>query len=489
MKFTILSICVLAFLFIFQAQTFAANIFVNLTTDQHDANTFDGFCDIDAQALGDQCTLRAAVEQANALGSNDRIFLFPNSIITLTTANGGEILIEDNGTLEIFGTGAGNLTINGGTGTNRIFSTFEANVIISDVTLTGGGGTGANFSGSGGAIFADDGTLTLNRVKISGNSVPDGAGGGVSFFGGTHRITGSTFSANTARNCGGFNNEDSTLTVVNSTISGNTATDSIGLGGVGGGFCNLGSANATLRNVTITNNTAIAGGGIFQTAGISQNTLNFGNTIIAGNVANSAPEIRFQTGTITSAGYNLVGDSPGDSANPGIPIAYQSSDKQDVNPVLGSLANNGGPTPTHALLAGSPAIDAGLNNLATAAGLNTDQRGTGFSRTRDGNGDSLAFVDIGAFEVQTALTTAASVSVSGRVLASKGRAVAGAIVHLINQSGEVRTVRTTRFGSYSFHNLEAGEIYIFNVYAKRYQFNSKVVTLTEDLAELDFTAQ
>ncbi|MEJ7701435.1 MAG: hypothetical protein WKF71_17580 [Pyrinomonadaceae bacterium] len=76
--------------------------------DEFDASTADTLCDTDLAAVGLQCTLRAAVQQANALSSNDRtLFSLPaNSIITLTIANGGEIPIEDNGTLEIVGTGS-----------------------------------------------------------------------------------------------------------------------------------------------------------------------------------------------------------------------------------------------------------------------------------------------------------------------------------------------------------------------------------------------
>ncbi|MBA2606059.1 MAG: carboxypeptidase regulatory-like domain-containing protein, partial [Acidobacteria bacterium] len=350
-------------------------------------------------------------------------------------------------------------------------------------TLTGGEGTGEGFNGAGGAIFANQGSLTLERVNVTGNSASNSAGG-VYFAGGPHQITGSTVSANTGSFCAGINNTG-TLTVSNSTISGNTA----GQGGSGGGFCNSAiNSIATLRNVTITNNTAFTGGGIHQIAG----TLNFGNTIVAGNTAASGigPEIFFNnSGAITSAGGNLVGDSGNDSTNTGtFDIAYQPSDKQNVNPLLGPLQNNGGPTPTHALFVGSPAVDAGLNTLANGAGLTTDQRGTGFPRIRDGDGDGLAFVDIGAFEVQM-VTTAATVSVSGRVLSSRGRGVSNAVVHLTNQKGEIQTARTNRSGYYTFQELEAGETYIFNVYAKRYQFNVQVMTLTEDLAELNFTAQ
>ncbi|MDQ3748130.1 MAG: hypothetical protein M3367_03805, partial [Acidobacteriota bacterium] len=155
----------------FSTQTFAVDFTVNLTTDQRDASVADGVCDIDLSTAGLQCTLRAAVEQANNLAGNDRVlFNLPlNSTVTLTTANGGEILITNNGTLEITGTGANNLTIDGGTGTNRIFYTNQASVTISDVILRGGNGFGAILLYNGGAILAEEGSLTLDSVHVTGN--------------------------------------------------------------------------------------------------------------------------------------------------------------------------------------------------------------------------------------------------------------------------------------------------------------------------------
>ncbi|MEJ7862507.1 MAG: right-handed parallel beta-helix repeat-containing protein [Pyrinomonadaceae bacterium] len=96
--------------------------------------------------------------------------------------------------------------------------------------------------------------------------------------------------------------------------------------------------------------------------------------------------------------------------------------------------------------------------------------------------------DIGAFEFKLG-TTAASVSVSGRVLSSRGRGVFNAVVHLTNQMGEIQTTRTNSSGYYTFQEVAAGESYIFNVYAKRYQFNPQVIALTADLDGLNFTAQ
>ena len=77
---------------------------------------------------------------------------------------------------------------------------------------------------------------------------------------------------------------------------------------------------------------------------------------------------------------------------------------------------------------------------------------------------------------------------SGRVTA-RGRGISNAVVHLTSQSGEILTARTNRLGYYTFKELAVGETYIFNVFSKRYQFTPQVITLTEDLGELNFTAE
>jgi hypothetical protein len=119
----------------------------------------------------------------------------------------------------------------------------------------------------------------------------------------------------------------------------------------------------------------------------------------------------------------------------------------------------------------------GTSGATTALTLNT---------FRFNAGTPAATISNGQFRVLT--TTAASVSVAGKVTA-RGRGISNAVVHLTSQNGEIQTARTNRFGYYTFRELAAGETYIFNVYSKRYRFDSKVISLTEDLAELDFTAQ
>jgi hypothetical protein len=325
---------------------------------------------------GVDCSLREAVKASFTETTNDTIdFISGLTSITLTD----EIAVISAGTLVINGPGANILTIDGGSGTNRIFY-VNADVIIKGVTFTGGNGTGQQRSGYGGAIYALGGTLTLDSVHITGNSTPSGIGGGVTFDGGLDRLINSTISGNTANSCAGFANIANRVTIINSTISDNTAQD------FGGGFCNNNNNSVTtLRNVTITNNTASEGGGIW----IINGTMDFMNTIVAGNTASKGfPEI-YKISKITSSGYNFVGDSLGDSANTNNSIDYQSTDILDTNPMLDMLQNYGGTTPTHSLLLGSPAINAGDNTNAPA----TDQRG--FVRISGG------IIDIGAFEVFT----------------------------------------------------------------------------------------
>src|SRR5262249_22109771 len=143
----------------------------------------------------------------------------------------------------------------------------------------------------------------------------------------------------------------------------------------GGGIYNGGTL--TLNNTTVSSNLSYgAGGGIYNVG-----TLHARNTIIAGNTPPTAPHL---SGNLGSLGPNPIGDDSGGSG-------FHPTDLRNLNPLLGPLQNNGGPTLTMALLPGSPAIDAGDNTDAPPF----DQRGPGFPRIVGGT------IDIGAFEVQS----------------------------------------------------------------------------------------
>jgi hypothetical protein len=193
-------------------------------------------------------------------------------------------------------------------------------------------------------------------------------------------IVNSTVSSNTAYAGGGILNDiQGTATMANITISGNSANI-----GAGGGLLNAGSL--TIVNSTFSDNSSSYDQGV-----CNEGMLDIGSTILNGSASGVSI---LNGGTSTSLGYNL-------SSDPGSGVLNQMTDQTNTGPMLGPLQDNGGPTFTHALLYGSPAIDKGRN----FAGSPYDQRGPGFARTFDDpfvpnavGGDGT---DIGAFEVQS----------------------------------------------------------------------------------------
>jgi CSLREA domain-containing protein len=237
----------------------------------------------------------------------------------------------------------------------------------------------------GGGIFVGAvGSMTLRNSTVARNSATDG--GGIAVRGGTITITRSTIAGNSATNWGGgilnlnIVRQGSDLAVTNSTISGNSAS-------TGGGIYNSGDlagAIATLTNSTVARNSATrAGGGISQES--SSSGLFLRNTLVAQNTAPTGPDVSNDEQGFVDARFNLIGDGSGSgiSNTNGNQVGTSSS---PIDPRIGPLANNGGPTRTHALLAGSPAIDAASSADCPA----TDQRGV--SRPQG------AGCDIGSYE-------------------------------------------------------------------------------------------
>jgi len=231
-----------------------------------------------------------------------------------------------------------------------------------------------------GGILLAGGVLKMENSTVDGNYA-DGGGGIHLYRGAVGSITGSLVSRNAGgvSGIGGIRNYG-TLSLTNCTISGNRGED-----GGGGGLWNRGTVTAVY--CTISSNwcpelTSGDGGGI-NNAGtfVMQNCIVAGNTVAT---IKAGPDV---FGTITSLGHNLIGD-PRDA----LIIGDTTGNLLGVDPRLGPLQDNGGPTWTHALLADSPAVDGGIAETAIA----TDQRGV--SRQQDGDADGSAQSDIGAFE-------------------------------------------------------------------------------------------
>jgi hypothetical protein len=247
-----------------------------------------------------------------------------------------------------------------------------------------GGGIWNIFNGGFGN---SPGPMTVANCTFSGNNFANSGGGGIdNSLGGILTVTNSTLASNSTFGVGGGIKNDATLKVINSTLFDNSATSG------GGGIANSGALKVT--NCTLSQNdggTAVGGGGIYNAA-----ALTIGNTIVAKNVAGTGLP-QDVSGVATSQGYNLIGDGSGSSGF-GVAGDQVGSANSPIDPFLGPLQDNGGPTPTMALLPGSPAIDAGSDALAVDQNgipLGFDQRG--FQRVANGT------VDIGAFEVQVYL--------------------------------------------------------------------------------------
>ncbi len=288
---------------------------------------------------------------------------------------------------------------------------YVRNVVASISGLTIADGN--NGSGSGGGIHNEGGTLTIDGVAFVNNQAD--SGGAVANVPGPTTgpvtIVRSTFSGNVAQYGGAVyhGSNQVAFTVANSTFSGNQASlfgGAVYLAGSGTG--------ATFTNVTITSNaanlsdTSGTGGGIRTANGTVIPLLQ--NSIVAGNHNGFASPVADDVdGTLSgSSAANLIGVDTGVSGvSNGVNGNQVGSAGTPIDPQLGPLADNGGRTKTHALLAGSPAIDAGDNSLVDGT---SDQRGQ--ARILDSpDGDNVATVDIGAVEYGPWLDDIADVTI------------------------------------------------------------------------------
>lgn len=362
-------------------------------------------------------SLRDAITQANGAAGPDEITFSVSGTIDLASQ-----LPTITDSLTITGPGADQLTLNAGHGTDNVPNTGDGfrvlnidgganptlDVAIHGLTLTGGDifGFGGDL-GKGGAILNRE-RLTVTESKITGNGAT--TGGGMYNYFGYVTITSSTFSNNHASaNGGAALNRAGQLTVLSSTFSGNSAVVS------GGGISNSAYGLTSVTGSTISNNSAELGGGI-QNASHPDALLRITGSTLSGNTAIDGGGIYSALGSNTTLTHTIVANSlsGGDTYTGGSSFNGSFNLIEDGSggiagtimgdPMLVSLADQGGPTKTHRLLPGSPAIDAG--DPAASAGSGGvplyDQRGIGFDRVRSFGAGTL--IDIGSFEVQNPLS-------------------------------------------------------------------------------------
>lgn len=259
-----------------------------------------------------------------------------------------------------------------------------------DVSLHGSTVSGNTSALEGGGIYSgnyySNVRLSLNNSTVAGNSSAS-HGGGI-YSAGTLSLSNSTVSDNTSTTDGGgifsvavFDDEATPSIIRNSTLSGNTAAR-------GGGFFNS-FGHTLVTHSTITDNTAARnrGGGIANRDYGSPLT-SLSASIVAGNHGTDVDFINGNSDSFTSLGDNLVGDGNATGA-----FTARGDQTRVTRPGLNALADNGGPTLTHALSPRSPAVDTVTRACRSPM---ADQRG--FARPADGDSSGGAKCDIGAFE-------------------------------------------------------------------------------------------
>jgi predicted outer membrane repeat protein len=311
------------------------------------------------------------------LRTNGCTLALANSTVFSNAANSGAGIYNDGGGTAIISncTFISNTTT---TGTGGGLDNYESTMVIENSAIV------SNTADTNGGGIYSDGMLLVRNSTVRGNhaSSSTGGGGGIWLQDGSATLTNVTISSNTSDNDGGGIRSQAPATLTNVTVSGNTATDS------GGGIFNVDPL--TITNGAIVSNTASYGGGIYNVTG---NLIYVKNTIVAYNTADNCDN----NGTITSYNYNLE-DTDTCSFSAG-------ADKPSTDPLLGPLADNGGPTRcagqalwTHALPKNSPAIDAASCTDVGGITVTADQRG--YARPVDiaGVANAAGGCDIGAHE-------------------------------------------------------------------------------------------
>lgn len=431
---------------------FGQNFTVNSTADVSDQTPGDGKCNtgrIAPDGSGNQeCTLRAAIQESNASAGAHQISV-PAGTYSLTQPTscsspraGDPQVVTDSfvalcltGQMTIQGAGSSSTIIDGGRNDRVAIVGGNGIVEIQNVTIQNGQWKNLGYFGNAGGAIINQGSLTLSQSVLSGNISP-GAAGAI-YNVGTLVIESSTLIGNTASGDGGaivndesLGNVPGTIAISNSTLSDNSSSSNGGAismfvgpltiteSTLSGNTANTGGAifvddgSVVATNTTIAGNQAFQGGGIDNPSGtvslngvtIAQNVskgyygggiydggaLTLENTILGENTINGVQSDCDAIVTLTSKGHNIIQTSN---------CVFSGATGTDIkgkDPLLGTLASNGGPTQTLALLAGSPALNAGDPDVPGSGGTAcaaTDERG--FFRPQGTQ------CDIGAFEAVT----------------------------------------------------------------------------------------
>lgn len=476
--------------------------------------TVNSLLDNESNGCAGSCTLREAVTAANGNGGGLDTINFTGLSGTIELGAAGSLNIFSD--ITINGPGASVLTVDANN-IDRVFlvSGSSVDARISGLTITGGLATpvliGTTLIGDGGGILnTNGGDLILDEVVITGNHSTL-LGGGLAnrallLVVSRVRVFDSLISNNTSVVGGaGFSNigtalvSSAVLEIANSTITNNVCLAE------GGGLSNVGGV-VDLNNNTISHNTsAVAGGGIVNVLGILIGQINMRNNILAQNnaVLNTNLISSDGLGIVNSRGGNLIGNNldiqvsfaasvfVGINPQPNVnaDIVGSISTTQIIDPLLGPLQSNGGPTFTRAIPMTSPAVNIGRNCVTNATCaqdgppdlLSFDQRSTGFQRLSGSN------VDSGAYEFQFT-PTAAMVVVAGRVTSGKGTPVAGVYVSILGPQGQMITARTNPFGYYILSDIEVGHTYVVTASRKGFDFQPQVIQVLDEMLNVNFPA-
>ncbi len=476
-----------------------------------------------------QCTLREAIDEANEAPDFDIINFAPALSGTIFLQR-GQLVVSSNVTIN--GPGARNLTVSG-SNFSRIFlvatpvlgGDFSAE--INGLTITDGlalpvlntlaGDGGGILNGALLGVLTGKPTLKLHEVHIFNNEATTFGGGVATRLGAETIITNSLINGNRCNGVpfvpggdaggGGVSNELSITTITNTTITNNNSL------AAAGGLLNAGGQTHLTNNTITHNQSTLVGGGVVSLLdGSMLGITNLRNTIIAENRSLFGIELLNSDllgvlGSFNSLGYNLIG------CNRDVEVYFEASVfvgttpqpnarldlvgnivivNQIIDPLLGPLQNNGGPTDSRMPTNFSPAMNAADNCVVTntcASNPNNKNPHTALLFDQRSNVARLidSRVEIGSIEVPLA-PSAAAASIRGRILDGSGRGIPRTLVRLTDSNGDLYTSVTNHFGYYRFENIPVGQTVVISPESKGYEFLPQVVVVEEDVINLNISA-